>query len=131
MGVKGTGKTKQMIELVNSAIKSESGNVICLEWGKKLTYDIDYRARLIDVKHYETKGFDFLKGFISGLYAGNYDITHIFIDSLYKFTGDPGDAEQEAFFEWMEAFSAANGVKFTITISADISCASDAVKKYF
>ena len=43
MGVKGTGKTKQMIELINSAVHSENGNVVCIERGPKLTYDIHYK----------------------------------------------------------------------------------------
>ena len=84
MGVKGTGKTKQMIELINSAVHSENGNVVCIERGPKLTYDIHYKIRLVEASHYDIKSYDFLKGFISGLYAGNYDITHVFIDSLTK-----------------------------------------------
>ena len=44
MGVKGTGKTKQMIELINSAVHSENGNVVCIERGPKLTYDIHIRS---------------------------------------------------------------------------------------
>ena len=48
MGVKGTGKTKQMIELINSAVHSENGNVVCIERGPKLTYDIHYKIRLVE-----------------------------------------------------------------------------------
>ena len=75
MGVKGTGKTKQMIELINTAAKNEDGSVVCIEHGSKLTYDIHYQIRLIEAKDYALTSFDMLKGFISGLHAGNYDIT--------------------------------------------------------
>ena len=132
MGVKGTGKTKQMIELINSAVHSENGNVVCIERGPKLTYDIHYKIRLVEASHYDMKSFDFLKGFVSGLYAGDYDITHIFIDSLTKIVpSEPGDAAVEDFLDWLNAFSEKNNIKFTVTISADADLATEGVKKYF
>ncbi|MEG2597285.1 MAG: hypothetical protein RR977_02560, partial [Oscillospiraceae bacterium] len=75
VGKKGTGKTKQMIELINSAVHSENGNVVCIERGPKLTYDIHYKIRLVESSQYDMSTFDFLRGFVSGLYASNYDIT--------------------------------------------------------
>ena len=132
MGVKGTGKTKQMIELINSAVHSENGNVVCIERGPKLTYDIHYKIRLVESSQYDMSTFDFMRGFISGLYAGNYDITHIFIDSLTKIVGvEPTDPSVENFLDWLNSFSEKNNIKFTVTISADASLATDGVKKYF
>ena len=131
MGVKGTGKTKQMIELINSAVHSENGNVVCIERGNKLTYDIHSKIRLVESSHYDMNSFDFLKGFISGLYAGNYDITHIFIDSLTKIVGGDCDNETEKFLDWLNKFGEQHNIKFTITISDDASLAPDGVKKYF
>ena len=84
MGKKGTGKTKQMIEMINNAVQTEHGNVVCIERGSKLTYDIHYQIRLVEASSYDIDSYATLKGFVSGLYAGNYDITHIFIDSLCK-----------------------------------------------
>ena len=132
MGVKGIGKTKQMIELINTAVQNEHGNVVCIERGPKLTYDINYKIRLVEASQYDMKDFDFLKGFISGLYAGNYDITHIFIDSLTKIVpSEATDLAVEEFLDWLNDFGEDNGIKFTVTISADSSLASDGVKKYF
>ena len=132
MGVKGTGKTKQMIELINTAVQNEHGNVVCIERGPKLTYDINYKIRLVEASQYDMKDFDFLKGFISGLYAGNFDITHIFIDSLTKIVpSEATDLAVEEFLDWLNDFGEDNGIKFTVTISADSSLASDGVKKYF
>ena len=132
MGVKGTGKTKQMIELINTAVQNEHGNVVCIERGPKQTYDINYKIRLVEASQYDMKDFDFLKGFISGLYAGNYDITHIFIDSLTKIVpSEATDLAVEEFLDWLNDFGEDNGIKFTVTISADSSLASDGVKKYF
>ena len=132
MGVKGTGKTKQMIELINTAVQNEHGNVVCIERGPKLTYDINYKIRLVEASQYDMKDYDFLKGFISGLYAGNYDITHIFIDSLTKIVpSEATDLAVEEFLDWLNKFGEDNGIKFTVTISADTSLASEGVRKYF
>lgn len=132
MGVKGTGKTKQMIDLINTAAKDASGNVVCIERGPKMMYDIHYKIRLVNSGEFAMHNYDFLKGFISGLYAGNYDITHVFIDSLTKIV--PSEAtslEVENFLDWLNNFGEDNNIKFTVTISADESLASDGVKKYF
>ena len=132
MGVKGTGKTKQMIELINSAVHSENGNVVCIERGPKLTYDIHYKIRLVEASQYDMSSYDFLKGFISGLYAGNYDITHIFIDSLTKIIpSDASDRQVEDFLNWLAKFGEDNNIKFVVTISADASLATEGVKQYF
>lgn len=132
MGVKGTGKTKQMIELINSAVHSENGNVVCIERGPKLTYDIHYKIRLVEASQYDMDSFDFLKGFISGMYAGNYDITHVFIDSLTKIVrSEATDHSVEEFLDWLNGFSDKNNIKFTVTISADKDLATEGVRKYF
>ena len=131
MGLKGSGKTKQLIELVNKAIEDENGDVVCIEKGAKLKYDIPYKVRLIEASQYDFDGYDFLKGFISGLYSANYDITHIFIDSALRIIGETVDERTDEFLNWCEAFSNRENVKFTITISAEVALATDGIKKYF
>lgn len=132
MGVKGSGKTKQMIEMINKAVHSEDGDVVCIERGFKLTYDIHSKIRLVDASSYDMDSFTFLKGFISGLYACNYDISHVFIDGLSRIVpSNADDPMVEDFLDWLNSFSEENRLKFTITISADSSLASDGVKKYF
>ena len=117
MGKKGSGKTKQMIDMINNAVQTEHGNVVCIERGSKLTYDIHYQIRLVEASSYDIDSYATLKGFVSGLYAGNYDITHIFIDSLCKIVPGPCDNETEKFLDWLNAFGEKHGIKFTITIS--------------
>jgi hypothetical protein len=131
MGVKGTGKTKQMIELMNKAVGTEHGNVVAIERGPKLTFDLNYKIRLIDAADYDLSTFAHMKGFVSGIYASNFDITHVFIHSLGKIVSGASDPEVEGFLDWLEAFSEKNNVKFTVTISADAELASDGVRKYF
>ncbi len=131
MGKKGSGKTKQMIDLINSAVQTEHGNVVCIEKGEKLTFDIHYQIRLVESSEYDIASYTALKGFVSGLYAGNYDITHVFIDSLTKIVGGDTNVETENFLDWLSAFSEKHNIKFTVTISDDASLASEGIKKYF
>ena len=132
MGAKGSGKTKQLIEMINYAAENETGNVVCVEIGKKLVFDVSPSVRLVESSDFASDNFSFFKGFISGMYASNYDLTHVFIDSLCKIIpSDPASAEVEDFLQWLDRFSEQNGVKFTITISADIDLATDALKAYF
>ena len=132
MGPKGTGKTKRMIELVNKAVNDESGNVVCIEKGQNLRFNVKYSAKLIDVSEYPmVLSYETIFAYICGIYSGNYDITHIFIDSLYKITGDDDDAKAEAFLEKLEKFSQASSIKFTIMISAESENAPEGIKKFF
>ena len=129
MGLKGSGKTKKLIDSINECLKTANGDVVCIEYGKKLTYDINYRVRLVDSEEYAISNADMLKGFLSGLHAGNFDITNVYIDNLYKTIGNDR-ATGEAFVAWCADFAAANNMNITITISDDPALASDAVKKY-
>ena len=130
MGGKGSGKTKQLIELINNAAKDEPGNVVCIEANRTMTYDINYHIRLIDAEEYKLNSYDLLRGFISGLYAGNYDITQVFIDNLCKIVGTSVNKDTEDFLNWLDVFGERNNIKFTATISADPSSATDGMQKF-
>ena len=130
VGLKGSGKTKQLIDSINTAIKTESGSMVCIEKGSALTFDIDYRVSLIDASEYDIGTYTFLKGFISGLHAGNFDISHIFIDGLYKLSGSKDPEETAAFLAWCEAFGKANKLEFTISISDELANLPESVTKY-
>ena len=129
MGLKGSGKTKKMIDSIHEAVASAHGDVVCIEYGKKLTYDVNYRVRLVDSKEYGINNLDMLKGFLSGLHAGNFDITHVYIDNLYKTIG-ADRATGEAFIAWCAEFAQVNNMEITMTISDDPAFASEAIKQY-
>ena len=131
MGNKGTGKTKQMIDMINETVHSEHGNVVCIEKGSKMTFDVHYQIRLVEASDYDIDTFPAMKGFISGLYAGNFDITHVFIDSLTKIVPTEGYVETEAFLKWLSNFSDKHGIKFTIAISDEPDLAPEGIRQYF
>ena len=129
MGLKGSGKTKRLIDAINTCVEKTQGDVVCIEFGKQLTYDVSHRARLVDSKEYGVNNLDMLKGLICGLHAGNFDITNVFIDNLYKTIG-VDRAAGEAFVLWAANFADANDMNITVTISDDAANASEEVKQY-
>ena len=92
VGLKGTGKTKTLIEMANAALEKTNGSVICLEKGDKLKFDVKYQIRLIDTDEYAVNDAQALYGFAAGILASNHDITDLFIDSALKICGDDIDA---------------------------------------
>lgn len=130
MGLKGSGKTKKLIESINATVAKSEGSVVCIEKGTALRYDVTNRCRLIDAGEYQLYGYTFLKGFICGLHAGNFDITDIYIDSFYKIIAEPSEDKTDEFLTWCDEFGKANNVNVTVSLSQDISTATETMKKY-
>ncbi len=120
LGIKGSGKTKRLIDLVNSAVESSNGNVVCVEKERLLTYDINYRARLVETDHFGVSGYDAFYGFLCGIVAGDHDITDILVDATIKIGGKDYAALAE-FLKKVSALSKLAEQDFTFTISADES----------
>ena len=131
MGLPGSGKTKHLIDLVNNAVENESGNVVCIELGQKLRFDLNHNAKLVDITEYDFQGsFETLMAFVNGMYAGNYDISRVFIDSLYKIAGVKDVAQAEQFLNDLEKFSEKHSVNFTIALSEEPSAATEGMKRF-
>ena len=131
LGKAGSGKTKQVIDMVNTAVTEESGSVVCIENGQTLRLSIQHSVKLVDISEYGMElSYDHLYAFICGLYCGNYDITHVFVDGLYKVTGDDDNAKAPAMLAKLEELSKQTGIKFTLTLSLDEADACDCIKKY-
>ena len=129
IGVKGTGKTKTLINLVNTAADTSNGAVVCIEKGVKLRYDVKYRVRLIDTEEYFVSDAQALYGFVAGIFASNHDVTDLFIDSALKICGNDA-AAFDKFADEVAALSDKLGVKITMTSSIPVEDASETVKKY-
>ena len=130
MGLKGSGKTKELVGLVCQAVKEGHGDVIVIEKERKLTYDIPRQARLIDAGSYSIGSYEFLKGFISGIHAGNYDITHFFIDNFYKLVNDKEGAGVVAFVQWLADYAERENMEFVISMSSDREKCPEEIKPY-
>ena len=130
MGLKGSGKTKKLVDMVCEAIENDKGDVVVIEKERKLTYDIPYKARLVDAGAYGIDNYSLLKGMLSGMHASNYDITNVFVDNFFKLVGDKSSDSLVTFVKWLEMFSENEKVDFVLSISADPSEMSDELKPY-
>ena len=128
VGTKGSGKTKAMIDQINDAVKTSKGNVVVVEKGMKLTYDIAPAARLIDLDEYKIAGGEMLYGFVAGLMASNYDITDIYVDGIFKI----GGKDYEAFGNLLDKLDKLTGEDTAVifTVSADNSELPESVTKF-
>ena len=130
MSGSGEGKTKQLLELMDSAAETSTGCMVCIEPTRNMSFSLRHQTRLVDASEFSINSFDSLRGFICGLYAGNYDISHIFIDDLYKVAGNRDDRAVGEFLNWLDTFSSPLGLKVTLTIRADPSMATDTMRKF-
>jgi hypothetical protein len=129
IGVKGTGKTKTLINLVNGALEVTKGDVVCIEKGVKLRYDIKPTARLIDVEEYMVSDAQSLYGFVAGILASNHDVTDLFVDSTLKICKGDVPSFEELVVE-LDRLSNKLGVNMLMTVSMPEDEASETVKKY-
>ena len=129
IGVKGTGKTKTLINMVNTAVENSQGSVVCIEKGVKLRYDVKYQARLINTEEYYVSDAEALYGFLAGIFASNHDVTDLFIDSALKICGND-TAAFDGFVADLAKLLDKVDVNVVITSSIPVEDASDIVKKY-
>lgn len=118
IGEKGSGKTKRLIENVNEALANSKGHVICVEKDDLLRYQVNYRVRLLAASNYGISGYDSFYGFLSGLCAGDHDVTDILIDATLKIGGRDYD-ELCVFLKKIARLSDLTETVFTFTISTE------------
>ena len=130
MSGKGEGKTKQLLDMMNTAAETENGCMVCIEASHSMGFSLRHKTRMIDAAEYQRGNFEALRGFICGLYAGNYDISQIFIDNLCSIVKSEDTNLIDKFLVWMDGFGEACGIKFVVTISADAESATDVMRKF-
>lgn len=130
IGLKGSGKTPKIIQAVNTAIDVEKGNVVCITEGNRLMHDINRKARMVNTESFNIKNLDVFTGMLCGIIAQDYDVTHIFIDSIFKSVPSATVAELEDFVTVLEDLEDKFGVSFTMMVSAEENAAGTNVKKY-
>ena len=126
VGKKGSGKTKRLLEMVNHASENSLGNVVCVEKGQKLTFDVTHRVRLVDTESYGINGYDEYYGMLCGLCAGNYDLTDIFGDATLKIGGADMDALTH-FLDRISVLAEESNTRFVFTVSCNLSDLPDGI----
>lgn len=129
IGEKGTGKTAKLIEAVHTAEKAATGSVVFVNKGKRHVFDLSHNVRLVDTEEYGVANYQEFYGFICGILSQNFDIAHIFIDSITKIVDDSMD-EFEKFLDRINAVAEANNAEIQIILSMSPDAASAGIKKY-
>ena len=131
IGKKGTGKTKALLESVNNAAAVAKGNVVFIsDDTRRNMYDIKSSVRMVDTKEFDIETYGELLGFISGIVSGNFDITNVFVDGIFKIVGTDKLDGFEEFLERLEKMSTQFNISFVISVSIDAQTAPDYIKKY-
>lgn len=130
IGLKGSGKTPKLIQAVNAAIDVEKGNVVCITEGNRLMHDISHKARMVNTESFDIRSIEMFEGLLCGIIAQDYDVTHIFIDSIFKSVPSATMADMEGLIADLEKLEEKFNVSFTIMVSAEESEAGANVKKY-
>ena len=129
IGVKGTGKTKTLIEMINSALETSKGSVVCIEKGDNLKLTLNYNCRLINSDEYMINDAQSLYGFIAGVLASNYDVTDLFVDNSLKICNG-NVAAFDVLLNEIDALLAKHDVNVFMTASIPVEEATDTIKKY-
>jgi hypothetical protein len=117
IGKKGSGKTKKLIDVVNEAAKTTGGNVVCVEQGDALRFNLSTQVRLVDTESYGISGYGEYYAMLCGMAASNHDVTHIFGDATKRIGG--GLDGIEGFFSRVSALAEETGIQFVFTVSCD------------
>ena len=129
IGVKGSGKTKTLIEMVNQAVEASEGSVVRIEKGIKLRYDVNYRCRLINVDEYYVFDAGALYGFVAGILASNHDVTDVFIDSALRICNNDRDAFERLLLS-LDELADSHKVNIVMTSSLPVEDSDDTIKRY-
>ena len=129
IGIKGTGKTKTLISMVNEAVDASKGDVVCVEKGTKLRFDVKYQARLINVDDYYVDDAHSLFGFIAGILASNHDVTELFVDSALKICNNNVE-EFEELVTKVSKLAENDGARILFTVSMPIDEASETLRQF-
>ena len=104
-GAKGTGKTARIVEDINNKAM-EDNNVVCIERGNRLDQLLKHNVRLINIDEYPCTGYDQLLSFIGGVCSKDYDLTHIYMDSIRKVAKSEDLDELASFLDKLDKFLA-------------------------
>lgn len=119
-GNKGKGKTKQLLDKVNTEIKSVHGNIVYLDKSQKHMYELNNRVRLIDTSEYTLANSEAFIGFICGIISQDHDLEQMYLDSFLKIAKLEG-CDIAKTLEELDAIGERYHITFVLSVSMDKS----------
>lgn len=129
IGKKGTGKTKTLVDKVNTALTVAKGNVVFIAKNSDHMYAVDSKVRMATTSDFDIRSYNELLGFIYGIVSRDYDITNIFVDGIFKIVGSDALDGFEDFLKRLEVLSRNQNISFVISVSIDADTAPDYIKE--
>ncbi len=126
LGEKGKGKTKILLDKVNSEIKTAHGNIVYLDKSTKHMYELNNKVRLIDVSSFELQSTDEFTGFIYGILSQDHDLEQMYLDSFLKIA-QVDEADLNVLLDKLARI----GEKFQITFVISISVGAGIIDERF
>ncbi len=129
VGIKGSGKTKRMINMANDSNNNGDGSVVFINKDSRLMYDLHYNIRFVSLEEYDIEDVSTYIGFIYGILASDHDIEVIYIDSLLKHANIHME-DVPCFLEKLMQIGKKRNVQFNVSLSSSVKDLPEAVKKY-
>ncbi len=129
-GEKGKGKTKYLLDKVNTAVSSANGNIVFLDKNTKHMYEIDKKVRLIDVMELPVENVDQFVGFLCGLVSQDNDLEEVYLDSFLTIAKIENDDDLGKVIKHLEHLGKQYNIKFTLSVSKNGDDLPEAYKQY-
>lgn len=129
LGVKGSGKTKRMIDMANESGRTSNGNVVFIDRDKNRIHDLNRNIRLIDTGDFQLENLKSFYGFICGVISQDFDIENIYVDGQ-KMVSNAQDDCLETFIKNLEKLNEKFGVNFTVSCSRSAEGVPEFLKSY-
>ncbi|MBR2275015.1 MAG: twitching motility protein PilT [Lachnospiraceae bacterium] len=130
VGDKGKGKTKYLLENVNNAVSTTTGNLVYIDKNSKHMYELKNKIRLINVSEYPIEKTDEFMGFVCGIVSQDHDLSQMYFDSFLDIAYVKSHDEVEALIKKLEKISNQFTVDFVISMSMNESELSDYLKEF-
>ena len=115
-GRKGSGKTKRILDMANTSMKTAKGEIVFIDDDNRYMFDLRHEIRFVNAKEYKIANPDMLLGFLSGIVAANYDMNEMYVDGFLRLVEADLD-ELEPFFSRLDALSAEHNLTIIISTS--------------
>ncbi|MCI8403437.1 MAG: twitching motility protein PilT [Clostridia bacterium] len=130
IGKKGTGKTKALIDKVNTALTVAKGNVVYIGSTDENILHVNSKARMANTSEFDIRSYNEFLGFICGIVSRDFDITNIFVDSIFKIVGTTELDGFEQFLNRLEEMGKKFHIDFVISVSIDAETAPEYIKRF-
>lgn len=127
-GEKGKGKTKELLNKVNTSITSATGNIVYLDKSQKHMYELNNKIRLINVNDFLIDNYDEFLGFICGVISQDHDLEEMYLDSFLTIASIDSDELLNHAIQKLDVISEKYNVKFILSVSKDESKLTDIAK---